>query len=159
MISVFENELVESRKLMTRSEFLSFFAMSRIVPSGSVAAMAVGVGYRYKNTLGAIIALLGILLPGFTFTVILAAFYTRLAGTYLFDLLNVSVLPAAMGFIIIAAIQLGNDVYHSRTLIFFACLAFIATLFLHISPAVVLVSGGIVSIILMRYFKQTDVTI
>ncbi len=158
ILSILEQEFIVKRKLVDRKEFLSMYGIGRVVPSGTVSALAVGFGYKYKKTIGACIALLGLILPGFTVTVIAAAFYTLLKGTHIIELLNISILPAAVGLIVLAALNLGKEVYHSKLLILFACIAFIASFFLKISPAIILICGGLLSSILFRYVKEFDVT-
>lgn len=150
ILAVLEREFVEERKIMTREEFLTMYGIGRIVPSGTLTALAVGYGYKYKKLIGSITAVVALILPGFTLTIILASLYTTLKGTVIFDFMNISILPAAVGLIVLAALNLGKEVYNSPILLIFAFAAFIATLVFNINPSIVLIAGGIFSIVLLR---------
>jgi chromate transporter len=154
VIFAMEQELVHKRKLMPRGEFMSMYAIGRIVPSGTVTSVAIGVGYKYKKLLGTFVALLGVMLPGFTITIILAAFYGALRESKFFDLINYSIMPAAVGLIFISALNMGKDVFHSPLLIGFVVASFIATFFLGINAGLVLLAGGILGIIIFSKVKE-----
>ncbi len=55
-----ERELVTRRRLVTRDEFLTMYALGRIVPTGSMAGLAVGFGHRLGGWPGTAAALLGL---------------------------------------------------------------------------------------------------
>ncbi len=150
ILAVLEREFVEERKIMTREEFLTMYGIGRVVPSGTLTALAVGYGYKYKKLPGSLVALVALILPGITLTIILAALYATLKDTVVFEFMSVSILPAAVGLIVLAALNLGKEVYHSPLLILFAFSAFIATLVFNVNPSIVLISGGLLSIILLR---------
>jgi chromate transporter len=154
ILSVLENEFVTKSKLVTRQEFLSMYGIGKIVPSGTVTALAVGFGHKYKKLLGSIVALAGLILPGFTLTILLAALYTVLHGTEFFELINVSILPAAVALIVLSALNLGRDTYKSPVLLLFVFGAFLATFVLKINPALVLMGGGILSMIIFSKIKE-----
>lgn len=156
ILAVLEKEFVTNTKYLDRKEFLSMYGIGKIIPSGSVTALAVGIGYKFKGFRGSIVALCGMILPGFVSTVALAALYTNLRDTIFFDLINTSLLPAAMGTIVISAISLGKEVYRSIFLAPFAILAFIAAFFLNINPALLIILFGIIAIFLFPHIKDDD---
>lgn len=150
ILATLEREFVEKRKIMTRQEFLTMYGIGRVVPSGTLTALAVGYGYKYKKFPGSIVALIALILPGFSLTILLAAMYTTFKDTVIFDFMNISILPAAVGLIVIAALNLSKEIYSSPLLILFAFGAFIATFVLNINPSIVLIAGGLLSILLLR---------
>lgn len=156
ILATLEREFVEKRKIMTRQEFLTMYGIGRIVPSGTLTALAVGYGYKYKKLPGSIVALTALILPGFSLTILLATMYTTVKDTVIFDYMNVSILPAAVGLIVIAALNLSKEIYSSPILILFAFAAFIATFVLNINPSVVLIVGGLLSIFLLRKVEGSD---
>lgn len=156
ILSTLEQELVTKHKIVTRKEFLTMYGIGKIVPSGTVTALAVGFGYAHKKLLGSIIALVALILPGLSLTVLLASLYSSLRGTEVFDVLQVSVIPAAVALIVISAINLGKDAYTSPIYLLFAIVAFVATFFFAVNPSIVLLTGGLLSIFLFPYVKTKE---
>ncbi len=154
VILAMEEELVRKHRLMEKKEFMDLFALARIVPAGGVSNLALGIGYKYKKIPGVFVALLGVTLPGFTLTIILAAMYAVLKENKLFDLVNISIMPSAVGLIFISALNMGKDVVHSPLLIAFAAASFVATFFIGINAALVLFAGGILGIIIFSKVKE-----
>src|SRR5262249_51101995 len=69
ILAVLEQELVGRRRALSRDEFLTTYALGRIVPCGTMTAVAVGVGHRLGGWPGTVAALLGLTLPAFVSTV------------------------------------------------------------------------------------------
>src|ERR1700682_1604294 len=56
ILAVLEEELVDKRRVVTREEFLAIYGMGRIVPSGTMTALAVAYGYMFAGMSGQAIA-------------------------------------------------------------------------------------------------------
>lgn len=147
ILGVLEHELVERRQLMTRQEFLAYYSLGRIVPSGTSTALAVAYGYRFAGALGTVIALIALILPGFTLTVLLAAGYNLLRSSPYFAYVPVTLLPASLAFIVAAALRLGRDVFRPSADLLIAAGAFVGTVFVGVNPSVLLIAGGLVGIL------------
>ncbi len=154
VIFAMEEQLVQKRKLMSKKEFMSLFAIARIVPAGGVTALAIATGYKYKKFWGTLVALSGVMLPAFILTVLLAALYNYFKQNSIFELFNYSLMPAAVGLIAISALSMGKDVFHSPLLIAFAAVSFISTFFFGINVALVLFAGAIIGIIVFSQIKE-----
>ncbi|MFQ5914885.1 MAG: chromate transporter [Nitrospinota bacterium] len=62
---------------LTAEEFLSGFALSKLTP-GPVATTATFVGFKVGGLLGALIATVGVFLPGFVMVLFLGPFFERI---------------------------------------------------------------------------------
>ena len=72
--------------------------------------------------------------------------------------MNDAVLPAALGLIVLAIINLGKDVFTSKLLIIFSISSFVASFFLNLNTTLVLLVGGAIAAgILMRKGKKNVV--
>jgi chromate transporter len=147
ILGVLQDELVERRRLMSREEFLAIYSLGRIVPSGTSTALAVAYGYRFAGLLGTVIALLALVLPGFASTVLLAAFYGVLRASPYFAYVPVTLLPASLGFIVAAALRLGQDVFRPSLDLLVAVGAFVGAFVLGVNPAILLVLGGVAGVL------------
>jgi chromate transporter len=150
ILAVLEEELVTRRKAVSRADFLTYYGISRIVPSGSMTALAVAYGYRLGGFWGTVIALTAMVVPAFVLTVLLTMLYAVFKDANLFPWLEVSVLPAALALILAAAIKLGKDVFQPSLELVLAAAAFAAVFFLKWNPALVLLAGGLVGMLILR---------
>lgn len=153
VMSSLQEEFVNKLKLLERHEFLSIWGIARIVPGGTIGALAVALGYRFKKMTGAIIAAVGITLPGLSIALVLAALYEPLKNTPFFDFMNEAVIPAALGLIVLAIFNLAKDIFHSKLLILFAINAFIFS-FLGINTTAILIGQGIVAAFILIIRKR-----
>jgi chromate transporter len=150
ILAVLERELVTRRQAVDREEFLRLYGLGRVVPSGTMTALAVAYGYRFAGLVGTVIALCGLVLPALVLTVALTAAYgvVRRQG-WLLDLLPVTLLPAALAFIVVAALRLGRDVFRPSRELLLAGGAFLGAAVLHLNPVVLLLAGGVAGMLLL----------
>lgn len=150
IVAIMEDELVHRRKLVTREEFLTIYAMGRVTPSGTMTALAVAYGYRFAGYPGTVVALVALVLPSFCLTVALTVAYQYLANGPLLTILPVTVLPAALALILTAALRLGRDLYRPSLDLLFAVTGFAGVLWLGVHPSIMLLLGGVLGVFLMR---------
>jgi chromate transporter len=143
ILAVLEQELITKRRAVDREEFLRLYGLGRIVPSGTMTALAVAYGYRFAGLTGTAIALCGLVLPALVLTVTLAAAYGLLQQQgWVLELLPVTILPAALAFIVVAGLRLGRDVFRPSRELLLAAAAFLGAVVLHLNPVVLLLAGG-----------------
>jgi chromate transporter len=142
ILAVLEQELVTRRRAVDREEFLRLYGLGRIVPSGTMTALAVAYGYRFAGPIGTAIALCGLVLPALTLTVALTAAYGLLRRGPLLELLPVTILPAALAFIVVAALRLGRDIFRPSRELLLATAAFLGAAVFGLNPVVLLLAGG-----------------
>jgi chromate transporter len=150
ILAVLEDELVSKRRAVSREEFLTIYGIGRIVPSGTMTALAVAYGYKFGGMLGTLLALAALALPAFVLTVALTIAYHYLRTSRLFGLLPVTIMPAALALIVVAALKLGKDVFRPSIELIIAVMAFALVLFLQFNPALLLLAGGIVGAMVLR---------
>jgi chromate transporter len=149
ILAVLEQELVTRRQAIDREEFLRLYGLGRIVPSGTMTALAVAYGYRFAGLIGTVIALCGLVLPALVLTVALTAAYGLLQQhRWLLELLPVTILPAALAFIVVAALRLGRDVFRPSRELLLASGAFLGAAVFHLNPVVLLLAGGVAGMLL-----------
>ncbi len=150
ILASLEEELVRRRSIVTREDFLTTYSLGRIVPSGTMTALAVAFGYRLGGWSGTVAALLGLTLPGFASTVTLIAGYTALKNTRLFALLPVTILPAALALVAAAAANLSRTVATRAPELTIAGVALLASVVFRVNPSILLLLGGAVGAFLLR---------
>jgi chromate transporter len=151
ILAVLEQELVTRRRAVGREEFLRLYGLGRIVPSGTMTALAVAYGYRFAGLPGTVISLTALVLPALVLTVALTAVYGLLhRQAWLSELLPVTILPAALAFIVVAGVRLGRDVFRPSRELLLAAAAFAGAAVLHLSPVLLLLAGGVAGTVLFR---------
>jgi chromate transporter len=144
ILAVLEEELVTRRRLIGRDEFLAIYGIGRIVPSGTMTAVAVALGHRFAGHKGVAVALVALVLPGFLSTVALAAAYRALAHGPVLSYLSATLLPASLALILVSTVRLGREIFRPSLELALAAAGLAGALFLHLGPAFLLIAGGLV---------------
>ena len=154
ILAVLEQELVNKRRAVTTDEFLTIYGIGRIFPSGTMTALAVAYGYKFGGLWGTVIALAALSLPAFVLSIALTIAYHYFRSSRLFDLLSITIMPAALALIAVAALQLGKDVFRPSRELIVAGLAFALALFLRLNSALILLAGGVLGAFALQKVEE-----
>lgn len=150
VLGLLEEQLVTLRRLLPDKELITLWSIGRIMPSGTMTAVAVAVGHRLAGFPGTVVALVAMILPGFVCVVVLTIAYGWLAHGVVLDDIDVTLLPAALGIIIVSAVRLGRPIFRLSLDLVFAVAACLAALLPNMNPAIVILAGGIAGAFLLR---------
>jgi chromate transporter len=150
MSAVLQDELVGRRQAMTRAEFMTIYGLARLVPSGSMTALAVAVGQRYQGLAGTVVVLAAMILPGFVLTVAFTVAYTALVGSRAMDLANATLIPAALAIVAVSTFKLGQEFLRPSLELVLAVVAAASVLVFGLHPSLLLLAGGVVGAIALR---------
>src|SRR5687767_7337408 len=109
MAAVLQDEVVRRRAVMERGEFMAVYGLARLVPSGSMTALAIAVGYRFQGWAGTVAVLLAMILPGFVMIVLLTIAFTMLSGSTALDVVDVTLMPAAIALVVVSTYRLASE--------------------------------------------------
>ena len=150
VLALLQEELVTLRRILPDKELLTLWSIGRIMPSGTMTAVAVAVGHRLCGFAGTIVALVAMILPGFVCVVVLTIAYGWLAhGAVLADI-DATLLPAAVGIIVVSAVRLGRPIFRPSRDLAFAAIAAVAASAPNLNPAIVILAGGVAGAFLLR---------
>jgi chromate transporter len=150
ILAVLEDELVKKRRTLSPEEFLAVYGIGRVIPSGTMTALTIAYGSRFAGLLGTVVALTGMVLPAFVLTVLLTAGYGYLREGALFEVLPITILPAALAFILVAALRLGKHVFRPGFDLILAAAAFVGSYAVGLNTALLLVAGGLAGLLFFR---------
>jgi len=150
VLALLEEELVTLRRLLPDRELLTLWSIGRIMPSGTMTAVAVAVGHRLAGFPGTVVALIAMILPGFVCVVVLTIAYGWLAHGAVLDDIDATLLPAALGVIVVSAARLGRPIFRPSLDLIFAAVSCLAALLPNLSPAIVILTGGIAGAFFLR---------
>lgn len=143
VLAVLHEQMVEKRKWIDRDDLLASYAIGRIVPSGTMTALAIGYGHRFRGALGGIVALAALLLPAFVTTMALTVALANEKDPRLLAFLGATLLPGAVALIARASFELGKDVLVPTRVGLVVFVAFVVSVLFHPNPAFVLLGGGL----------------
>jgi chromate transporter len=158
IMAALEKELVVRKQVVTREDFLATYSLARLVPSGTMSAMAVAYGRRFGGWSGSAIALTAMVLPSAALTVLLTVAYQALAKSPALGLMSSTVLPASVAFIVLAALKFGKTVCKPSAELAIAVAAFGATVVFDLHPALILLGGALTGLLAWRYRGDTHKT-
>ncbi len=150
MSAVLQKELVTRRQAMPHSEFMALFGLARLVPSGSMTALAVAIGYRYQRLPGTAVVLAAMILPSFVLTLALTIIYTLLAASPILPVINLTLVPAALAIVVVSAYRLGQEYLRPSVELLLVIAAAVMVLVFRVNPALVLIAGGVVGAVAIR---------
>lgn len=150
IVAVLERELVATRRAISREDFLTYYALARIVPTGTQTALAVSLGNHLAGLPGSLAAVAGIATPALITIMALVIFLGAAQSSAAAQILPRTVLPAALALIAVGAVSMGKDLVGRWPETLLAAAAFLAAWFLELSPGVVLLLGGLIGIALFR---------
>lgn len=103
-------EIVLRRGWMDEADFLSGLALGQIMPGANVANLSLYIGQRLRGGIGAVVALLGMLLPPMIVVLALGMLYDRVAGILWLHRFIDGVAAAAIGLTIMVGIRASRRV-------------------------------------------------
>ncbi|MDH4100059.1 MAG: chromate transporter [Nitrospirota bacterium] len=77
LVAQIQDEVVEKRKLITPEEFLKGLSLCQLLPGALSVNVSSYVGHRLAGTMGAVAAIIAVLLPATVLTLVLAILYFR----------------------------------------------------------------------------------
>jgi chromate transporter len=150
VLGLLQEELVTLRRILPDKELVTLWSIGRLMPSGTMTAVAVAVGHRLCGFAGTVVALVAMIVPGFTCVIVLTIAYGYLAHGAVLDYINATLLPAALGIVVVSALRLGRPLFRFSLDLGFVVVSAIAAAVPNVSPALVILAGGILGALLLR---------
>lgn len=152
---VFTDQLVIKKGYLNEEELVELIALCSILPGPTSTQTIVSIGYKVGGPLLAFLTMLVWALPVLTVMTLLSFLYQFLNNMNISQAGLRYIGPMAVGFIVVAAFQIGRKVVKDKITVFLLLLGSITTYFIReawIFPTVLII-GGIVSIITSKEDK------
>lgn len=140
IVSLMKKKFVEELKWMEEDEMLDVTAITQSTPGPLAMNAAAVVGYRIAGIIGALIAVLGSILPPMIIISIISVFYEQFrTNPYIATALQVMRVGVA-AVILDVVFNLAGNVIRTKRILYIAMMlvAFIATFFLDVSAMVII---------------------
>lgn len=134
-------------RLMTHEEFVEAVGYSSVLPGSDAVQLAMFIGYRVAGIPGALIALLGAILPPTVIMLSLAALLNQLRGEAWIAGFVKGLAPALAALLLITAYQLiGGNGWQGWVPIILGIASLLAIAVLKVPAALVLLMAGVMGI-------------
>lgn len=148
MIPRLEQELVEKKQWLAADDIPDLFAFSQSVPGSIAVNSSILIGYQIAGSIGAICALMGIILPTFLVIMTLAVLFLGVENHPLVEAAFLGIRPAIVALILFASYNIGKKAILDKntTLILVGALGLL--LLTSINPIHLILIGGLLGICL-----------
>ncbi len=150
MIPLIEKEVVDKRGWMKTQEIADIFAVAESVPGAIAINSATFIGFRLAGILGAVVAMIGVLLPTFLIVMMLSIFFLQVQDHPKVEAAFTAIRATIVALITYAAINIGKTAVTDKTTASLIVLTVAAMFFMHIHPVLLIIGGGLLGIVLVK---------
>lgn len=150
MIPLIEKEVVSNKKWLNKEEFMDILVVSQSLPGAMAINTSIFLGYRIAGLLGAIAAMVAVILPSFVIIVLIAAFFMQFRNNYYVNAAFKGITAAVPMLVLVGALSLSKSVPKNVRSLITIVISLIALIIFNISPALVIIISGIYGAIFLR---------
>lgn len=150
MIPLIEKEVVENKNWLNKEEFMDVMVVSQSFPGALAVNCATFLGYKIGGLIGALVALLSVILPSFTITLVIAAYFMKFRSNYYVNAIFLGVTAIIPLLVLSGAISLSKGVERNRRNIIIGSIALLLLIVFDINPSLLIVLGAVYGIIFLR---------
>ena len=149
IIAQMEQEFVDKRHWVEKSDLLELIAVGKSLPGIMVANITLLFGYQLAGVLGGVCAAVGLCLPAVVVMTIVTAIYDVIKSNYWVFAALQGVQCAVVPIIGTAAISLGKEALKSKITVIFCLAALCLSLFTPVSNLLLVICGAVLGLIWM----------
>ena len=143
MIPLIEQEVVNNKKWLNKDEFMDVLVVAQSLPGAMAINASIFLGYRIAGILGAISALIAVILPSFIIIILIAAFFMQFRNNYYVNAAFMGITAAVPMLVLVGAISLAKGIPKNLRSLITILISLIALIFFHINPVVVIIVSGV----------------
>ena len=150
MIPLIEEEVVNNKKWIEKDEFMDILVVSQSLPGALAVNCSIFLGYKIAGFLGAIMALLAVILPSFSIILLIAAFFMQFRNNYYVNAGFMGINSAVPLLVLVGAISLSKGLEKNIRTIITIIVALIALIVFDIHPVIVIIASALYGVIFLR---------
>lgn len=158
IVSLMKSKFVDELKWIDEKEMLDAAAIAQSSPGAVAVNAAILVGYRVAGVGGAVVAIIGTVLPPLIIISIISFCYTAFRSNYYVGIILKAMQAGVAAVIFDVVLKLGGDVVKSKDVIYIIVmvLAFVATYVLNINVLYIILVCGIIGALKMRIMIKKE---
>lgn len=150
MLPLIKREVVTARHWLEDEEFIDILGIAQSSPGPVAVNTAVFSGYRIAGLSGAVVALLGVVMPSFIVILVLTTFLLQYQNARWLQAIFLGVRPAIFAQIIAAGIDVGKSALKGKFAWILAIIGF-GLLLLQLHPIIVIALAALTGIIYAKF--------
>lgn len=154
MIPIIQHEVINHRGWIAEREFVDLLTLAQTAPGPISLNTAVFVGYKCRGFLGALMAILGVILPSFLVILVVAIFFSEIRDNEWVDAAFKGMRPAVVALIVAPILGLTRGMQWWAMAI--AAATALAVWYLCISPVWLLIAGAVVGLLWAARGKEVE---
>ncbi len=152
MIPLIEQEVVTKQRWIMRDEFIDLLTLAQSVPGPIALNSAAFVGYKSRGYIGAISAIMGIIVPSFVIIIAVALFFTAIRHNEVVEAAFKAMRPVVVALIVAPTIHLMKGMNWLSVVVMVASLALIVIF--ELSPVYFIFGSIVVALLWTRALKN-----
>lgn len=150
MIPLIEAEIVDKHHWIEKEDFLDIIVISQTFPGALAVNSSIFIGYKIGGITGAILALMGVVIPSFFIILIVAHFFLQFRNNSIVDLVFKGISAAVPMLILVAVISLSKSINKNMANLFIIIITVIGISVLDIHPVLIILLSGIYGAVFLR---------
>lgn len=143
MIPLIENEIVNKKQWIDKSNFLDLMAIAQSAPGVFAVNMAIFIGYRLRGLKGCIFSALGTILPSFLIILCIALFFQHFKDNHIVEAFFKGIRPAVVALIAVPTFRMAKSAKINRYTIIIPIIATLLIWLCDFSPIWVILLAGL----------------
>ena len=143
MIPLIEEEVVNRKQWVSKDELLDLIAIAQSCPGVIAINIATFIGYKLRQTRGAIATTLGTALPSFLIILTIAIFFKQFEDNRYIAAMFRGIRPAVVALIAVPTFRLGQQAKLNRYTIWIPVVSALAIWALGVSPIYIIIIAAV----------------
>lgn len=158
IIPLMKKKFAEDLKWIEEKEILDLIAISQSSPGAIAVNASILIGYRVAGFLGAIVTILGTILPPFIILSVVSFFYAEFKDNQIINLMLRGMKVGVAAIIINVVINMAGGIIKEKNMIsiFIMAGAFIANYFFKINILIIILTCGFIGIVSIYLNKKKE---
>ncbi|MDP3012072.1 MAG: chromate transporter [Candidatus Hydromicrobium sp.] len=151
MIPLIEREIVDKKKWISQNEMIDILTISQSFPGAVAVNSAIFIGQRIGGYIGALSALLGVILPSFLTIIVVARIFTYVSNIGVVKAAFKGISSAVVALLIVAALRVGKASIKDKISPLITIIALLLLLGTGIHPIYVIILGIALGLIIYLF--------
>lgn len=154
MIPLIEREVVDNRKWISKEEFTDILVIAQSFPGAMPVNSSLFIGYKLGGIIGAVMAILGVILPSFLIIIVIALFFSQFRENPMVDNIFKGISGAVPVLVLLAVKGLSKSVNKNIINLLIVVISICAITIFDVHPIIIIFLSAIYGIFLSERMES-----
>lgn len=156
MVPMIRQEIINKKAWLTEEELIDGMSLAQSAPGPIAVNSCIYIGYKLQGVKGALVAVIGSILPSFSIMVLVAKYLYGYRESQLVDAIFKGVRPAIVALILSAVLTIGRDSKLTVGGFITAIVSVILIAFVGVNSIYMIIIGALGSVIANRWINRNN---